>query len=105
MKHFNFPADAFIGYIRIARPGSILGPQQQFLCEVQEEIFKKGNDYRKKFNIPDDLVLKMENLKISPDKYKMTEDDKKKAKFGEEEQGNYLTSNKKKKDETTTVKK
>jgi cell division cycle 14 len=32
MKHFNFPAEAFIGYIRICRPGSILGPQQQFLC-------------------------------------------------------------------------
>lgn len=27
MKHFNFPAAAFIGWIRIARPGSILGPQ------------------------------------------------------------------------------
>lgn len=27
MKHFGFPAAAFIGWIRIARPGSILGPQ------------------------------------------------------------------------------
>jgi cell division cycle 14 len=32
MKHFRFPAAAFIGYIRICRPGSILGPQQKFLC-------------------------------------------------------------------------
>jgi cell division cycle 14 len=32
MKHFKFPAAAFIGYIRICRPGSILGPQQKFLC-------------------------------------------------------------------------
>lgn len=32
MKHYRFPARAFIGYIRICRPGSILGPQQQFLC-------------------------------------------------------------------------
>ena len=32
MKHYRFPADAFIGYIRICRPGSVLGPQQQFLC-------------------------------------------------------------------------
>jgi cell division cycle 14 len=32
MKHYNFPAEAFIGYIRICRPGSILGPQQHFLC-------------------------------------------------------------------------
>ncbi len=34
MKHFKFPARAFIGYIRICRPGSILGPQQQFLCVI-----------------------------------------------------------------------
>lgn len=26
MKHFGFPAAAFIGWIRLARPGSILGP-------------------------------------------------------------------------------
>lgn len=26
MKHFKIPAEAFIGWIRIARPGSILGP-------------------------------------------------------------------------------
>ena len=26
MKHYRFPAAPFIGYIRIARPGSILGP-------------------------------------------------------------------------------
>jgi cell division cycle 14 len=26
MKHYGFPASAFIGWIRIARPGSILGP-------------------------------------------------------------------------------
>lgn len=27
MKNFKIPAEAFIGWIRIARPGSILGPQ------------------------------------------------------------------------------
>jgi cell division cycle 14 len=26
MKHFQIPAESFIGWIRIARPGSILGP-------------------------------------------------------------------------------
>jgi len=31
MKHFGFPPAPFIGWIRIARPGSILGPQQQYL--------------------------------------------------------------------------
>lgn len=27
MKVYGIPAEAFIGWIRIARPGSILGPQ------------------------------------------------------------------------------
>jgi cell division cycle 14 len=31
MKHYGFPAAAFTGWIRIARPGSILGPQQNYL--------------------------------------------------------------------------
>jgi len=26
MKHYRFPAAAFIGWIRICRPGSVLGP-------------------------------------------------------------------------------
>jgi cell division cycle 14 len=34
MKHYRFKAADFIGWIRIARPGSILGPQQHFLVEV-----------------------------------------------------------------------
>ena len=31
MKHYQFNAADFIGWIRICRPGSILGPQQHFL--------------------------------------------------------------------------
>lgn len=36
MKHFAITAEEFISWCRICRPGSILGPQQQFLCDVQE---------------------------------------------------------------------
>lgn len=42
MKHFKFPARAFIGWNRICRPGSILGPQQQFMCEMEREMFQVG---------------------------------------------------------------
>lgn len=42
MKHFRFPARAFIGWCRICRPGSILGPQQQFLVAMEEEMFQAG---------------------------------------------------------------
>jgi len=42
MKHFHFPARALIGWFRICRPGSVLGPQQQFLVDLQEEMFQSS---------------------------------------------------------------
>ena len=42
MKHVGFPPADFIGWIRIARPGSILGPQQQYLCNMDEKMMKAG---------------------------------------------------------------
>jgi cell division cycle 14 len=44
MKHYRFPAADFIGWIRIARPGSILGPQQHFLLEIEKMMFEKTVD-------------------------------------------------------------
>lgn len=38
MKHFKFCAAEFIGWIRLCRPGSVLGPQQHFLCEIEEHM-------------------------------------------------------------------
>lgn len=42
MKHFGFPPAAFIGWIRIARPGSILGPQQQYLNNMDQRMLELG---------------------------------------------------------------
>lgn len=42
MKHYGFPAAAFIGWIRIWRPGSVLGPQQHYLIENEQEMFELG---------------------------------------------------------------
>lgn len=42
MKHLRFPARAFIGWNRICRPGSILGPQQQFLVDMEGTMFQAG---------------------------------------------------------------
>lgn len=36
MKNFDISAREFIAWCRLCRPGSILGPQQQFLCDVEE---------------------------------------------------------------------
>lgn len=43
MKHLHFPARAFIGWSRIIRPGSVLGPQQQYLCDMEAEMFRMGS--------------------------------------------------------------
>jgi cell division cycle 14 len=43
-KHYRFPAPDFIGWIRIARPGSILGPQQHFLLEKLQWAISLGAD-------------------------------------------------------------
>ena len=42
MKHYNFNAADFIGWIRIARPGSILGPQQHFLIEMEKPMKERS---------------------------------------------------------------
>ncbi|PFH34374.1 serine/threonine specific protein phosphatase [Besnoitia besnoiti] len=40
IKNFRFPAVEWIGWNRMCRPGSVLGPQQQFLTEIQHELFQ-----------------------------------------------------------------
>jgi len=98
MKHYRFPAQAFIGYIRICRPGSILGPQQQFLCDVQEKYFKKGEKFRKERGMTDELCLKLDKLQFTEKAgNSMSAVDSKKAKEGEEKQGDYLVNRKYKK--------
>lgn len=47
MKNYKFPAAYFIGWSRICRPGSILGPQQQWLIEMQKKMFLEGEKQNK----------------------------------------------------------
>jgi cell division cycle 14 len=47
MKHFQIPAEAFIGWIRIARPGSILGPQQFYLPQVEPKYINSMESAKK----------------------------------------------------------
>ena len=48
MKHLGFPPAAFIGWIRIARPGSILGPQQQYLLNMDKKMMEIGGEEARK---------------------------------------------------------
>eukprot|EP00917_Polyrhabdina_sp_WS-2016_P031255 GHVP01066657.1.p1 GENE.GHVP01066657.1~~GHVP01066657.1.p1 ORF type:complete len:441 (+),score=62.28 GHVP01066657.1:55-1377(+) len=48
MKHYQFPARLWIGWNRICRPGSILGPQQKFLLAIESEFIVEEGNYTSK---------------------------------------------------------
>ncbi|XP_060605231.1 dual specificity protein phosphatase CDC14A-like isoform X17 [Ruditapes philippinarum] len=48
MKHYKFTAAEAIGWCRVCRPGSIIGPQQNFLEEKQAWLWMQGDLYRAK---------------------------------------------------------
>lgn len=79
MKHYKFPAAAFIGWIRIARPGSILGPQQHYLIEKEAEYLGK---YAYQHS-----GMKVRNIEMSPE-------DKRRSLYGEYRQGDGLVDKK-----------
>eukprot|EP00794_Sanderia_malayensis_P008120 gene8120-8990_t len=58
MKHYHFTAAEAIAWIRICRPGSIIGPQQHFLEEKQTSLWIQGDIYRsRQKNITDNHVM------------------------------------------------
>lgn len=48
MKHYNMTAVEAIGWMRICRPGSVIGPQQHFLQEMESTMHKEGMAFRDK---------------------------------------------------------
>ncbi|NWW23702.1 CC14A phosphatase, partial [Falcunculus frontatus] len=50
MKHYKFTHAEAIAWIRICRPGSIIGPQQHFLEEKQTMLWLEGDLIRSKQN-------------------------------------------------------
>ncbi|XP_078500631.1 dual specificity protein phosphatase CDC14A isoform X2 [Lissotriton helveticus] len=48
MKHYRFTHAEAIAWIRICRPGSIIGPQQHFLEEKQAGLWIQGDIFRSK---------------------------------------------------------
>ncbi|XP_046353487.1 dual specificity protein phosphatase CDC14AB-like isoform X1 [Haliotis cracherodii] len=48
MKHYKFTAAEAIGWNRISRPGSVIGPQQNFLEEKQAWLWMQGDLFRAK---------------------------------------------------------
>uniref|UniRef100_A0A3Q2DEW2 Cell division cycle 14B n=1 Tax=Cyprinodon variegatus TaxID=28743 RepID=A0A3Q2DEW2_CYPVA len=48
MKHYGLTAAEAIAWIRICRPGSIIGPQQNFVEEKQNGLWAQGDVFREK---------------------------------------------------------
>lgn len=46
MKEWRFTANEAIAYIRICRPGSVIGPQQHFLREMEQRLWAFGDAQR-----------------------------------------------------------
>jgi protein-tyrosine phosphatase len=42
MKHYRFTASEVIAWMRICRPGCVIGPQQQFLKEIEQRMWQLG---------------------------------------------------------------
>jgi hypothetical protein len=46
MKHYMFSAAEAIAWMRVCRPGMVIGPQQQFLEELQPIMWQEGEQMR-----------------------------------------------------------
>jgi protein-tyrosine phosphatase len=42
MRQYRFTASEIIGWLRLCRPGSVIGPQQHFLKEIEPRLWKQG---------------------------------------------------------------
>ncbi|XP_049881772.1 dual specificity protein phosphatase CDC14A-like [Pectinophora gossypiella] len=51
MKHHAFTAREAIAWLRVCRPGSVIGHQQWFLENVQSRMHAEGEAYRRRHNI------------------------------------------------------
>ena len=40
MQHYGFSARETLGWLRIVRPGSVIGPQQQFMCDQERAMLR-----------------------------------------------------------------
>jgi len=94
MKHYKFPAADFIGWIRLARPGSVLGPQQQFLIEKEATYHKqseKSSIFKTVYPLVKDFWIRresglsgdMQRLALLEKSPLMSPEDRKIAQFGD----------------------
>ena len=86
MKHFSFPPAELIAWLRLCRPGSVLGPQQQFLHQVYKKCLEWGKEYREQHDSEgEDEGEPVQDLKFSAE-------DAEKAVYGDLGQAERLLS-------------
>ncbi|XP_061711021.1 dual specificity protein phosphatase CDC14AB-like isoform X2 [Cydia pomonella] len=56
IKHYRMTAREAIGWMRICRPGSVIGHQQGWLEQIESWLTKQGNIYRKKYFNDEDRI-------------------------------------------------
>lgn len=93
MKNFGFTASEFIGWARLVRPGSVLGPQQHFLEEIEEELAPMYNSNGRHVNSESTPYSRAysaskKNLEMSPI-------ERQRGKYGDKSQATRLLSAKK----------
>ncbi|XP_026559691.1 dual specificity protein phosphatase CDC14B isoform X2 [Pseudonaja textilis] len=74
MKHYRMTAAETIAWIRICRPGSVIGTQQHFLLEKQSEMWLEGDVYRSKLKKTQKLAVTkilsgVDDISINDSKY------------------------------------
>lgn len=47
MKHYRCTAREVIGWMRVCRPGSVIGPQQAFMESIQARMWDEGEAFRR----------------------------------------------------------
>jgi protein-tyrosine phosphatase len=66
MKHYRFTAPECIAWMRICRPGMVIGPQQQFLQELESTMWQEGDMMRSNINSSNHIRNKHPHPRVSP---------------------------------------
>lgn len=48
IKHYGYTTDEMIAWCRICRPGSVVGPQQQFCADYEHKLLQQGEAFKRK---------------------------------------------------------
>lgn len=60
MKHHKLTAEEAIGWLRIVRPGSVIGQQQQYMKDMQAKLWREGDLYQARMKQKLDVTVPTE---------------------------------------------